>query len=160
MIVNVSRADTAGDSTMVLTNDATMTKRLIVYRQYFDRTFYAAIRQSTNIITHDATNTITSGDSAVGKDNVLYNTIDANLAKDTLSSCGSVDSDAADGVVVAIEGTIKVICAIMADGGVVADGGAEAGGAVGDVITQLEELVLVSIASVHIGCQQVELGGI
>ena len=72
-----------------------------------------------------------------------------------------VDADAADDVVLAIEGAAEVFVAIMvaSDGHIVVVACGEAISTVLNVLGQLEVLTAVVVASVHVGSQLVEVCG-
>ena len=113
-------------------------------------------------VTNDTADILITSDAGVGYGNILDPCTRAYITEEALV-VATIDTDAADGVALAVEGAAEVICTIFADGGVVvlgAGGVVPVGGVgVGDVGTEHEELAAEIVAAVHQGGQQVETCG-
>ena len=113
--------------------------------------------------TRDATDIVTSCDTSIREINVLDCAVTCNPAEEPMRIGVLIDAYAADGVVVAVEGTLEGVivitdgCVVVLFAGAVVPVG---GVGIGDVAAQLEVEAAAVVAAVHVLRQQVQaLGG-
>ena len=145
-------ADAAVDGRVIhMADDAAVVFGIIVIGTDGDGALHAAVGDGAAIQEADnAADVIHACDGAAAQRDVLYGASVADVAEEALVIATGVDMDAAHSVAVAVEGAYEVF-GTVADGGVVV-----LRAVVGDVRAQLEELVVVVGAAVHLGGQQVE----
>ena len=114
-------------------------------------------------VSHNTTHLIATSNTDIVEDDVHDGGAIIHIAEETLAFigivvAGLVDTDAADGMIVAIEGASEHIT-IVTDSGVVFAVFVKYIGVVGDVVAELEELAAESVTAVATGCIVVHADG-
>ena len=145
-------------TTPIITDDDTSIT--IIIRSTDGSAHGEAVLNGAFVVTHDAADIVISGDACVGKGDILYGTI-FDIAEKPLIIIAAVDTDAADGVALTVEGALKAMAG-DSDGGIVLAVGINTIGVVGNVVGKHEVFariavdgILVARAAIDALCQQV-----
>ena len=119
-----------------------------------DRRRDSAVGDITVVLAHDAASTATANNDGIVKGEVLHLSVDGTEKSLVIEVI--VNTDTADGLVVAVEVAVERMVEVANGRIVVFIGGTRV--VVSDVVHQLEELAAVVVAIVHVGGQRVPVG--